>query len=283
MTELRQRMIQDLRIRNYSPRTIRTYIYCVAKFAKHFGRSPEHLGPKQIREYQRHMVETKKTSWTTFNQTVCALRFLYRVTLGRSNMVEHIPFPRQEKRLPVVLSIEEVFRVLNEISNLKHRTVLMVMYATGLRLSEALALTIDDIDDQRALIRVEQGKGKKDRYVDLTPTLHQALRDYYAACRPKSLLFPGKIPGKPMHPTAIQKATHIARLKANISKPVKTHTMRHCFATHLLESGTNLRTIQVALGHASLSTTAVYLHIASRAKQTRMVPVDLLARSHGLN
>jgi site-specific recombinase XerD len=276
-------MIQDLRIRNYSPRTIDIYVRCVARFARYFGQSPSDLGPVQIREYQSYLVETKKASWTTYNQTVCALRFLYRNTLGREEVIEHIPFPKREKKLPVVLSVEEVFCLLDAVKNVKHRTVLMTMYAAGLRLSEALHLKIGDIDGSRGLICVRQGKGKKDRYVDLTPSLRRILRDYYTSYRPTNWLFPGKIPGRPMHPTAVQKAVGMARLRARLNKPVCTHTMRHCFATHLLEAGTNLRTIQVALGHGSLNTTSIYLHIASRTKQTRTVPVDLLARDHGPN
>ena len=276
MTKLRQRMIDDLRIRNYSPRTIETYTWCVARFAKHFGTSPAQLGPEHIRTYQLFLVETKRTSWTLFNQTVCALRFLYKVTLGRAELVEHIPYPKQEKKLPVVLSRDELARFFDAIANLKHRTILMTMYAAGLRLSEVLGLRLSDIDSDRMLVRVQQGKGKKDRYVPLPTTLLGQLRDYWQSYRPKSWLFPGGRPDRPLSPCSVQRASGRARLKARLAKPVTTHTMRHCFATHLLEAGTDLRTIQLLLGHGSLNTTAVYLHVATNALQSSERAPDLL-------
>ena len=276
MTKLRQRMIDDLRIRNYSPRTIKTYTWCVARFAKHFGKSPAQLGREHIREYQIFLVQTKHASWTLFNQTVCALRFFYKVTLDRAELIEHIPFPKQEKKLPVVLSRDELARFIDAIANLKHRTILMTMYAAGLRLSEALGLRLSDIDSDRMLVRVQQGKGKKDRYVPLTTTLLGRLRDYWQHYRPKAWLFPGKTPDRPLSPCSVQRASAHARLKAHIAKPVTTHTMRHCFATHLLEAGTDLRTIQLLLGHGSLNTTAVYLHVATNALQSTERTPDLL-------
>ena len=279
MTKLRQRMIDDLRIRNYSPRTIETYTRCVAGFAKHFGTSPSQLGPDHIRTYQVFLVETKRTSWTLFNQTVCALRFLYKVTLGRPELIEHIPYPKQEKRLPVVLSREELARFFDAIPNRKHRTILMTMYAVGLRVSEALALRVTDIDSDRMLVRVQQGKGKKDRYVPLPATLLGHLRAYWQADRPTTWLFPGSRPDRPLLPCSVQRASARARQKARLTKPATTHTMRHCFATHLLEAGTDLRTIQVQLGHGSLNTTAVYLHVATSALQATEGTPDLLRRA----
>ncbi|MDX1429200.1 MAG: site-specific integrase [Rhodothermales bacterium] len=278
MSVLRKRMIEDLRLRNYSPRTVETYTRHVAAFARHFGRSPDRLGSEHIRSYQSDLVERKKVSWSTFNQAVCALRFFYGVTLGRKGLIEQIPFPRHEKKLPVVLSVAEVFRLLDSIGNLKHRTVLMTMYGAGLRLSEALGLRLPDVDGTRRQLRVRSGKGRKDRYVDMSEGLLQALRKYWREQRPKQWLFPGRHPDRPMHPTAIQKTVVLARLRAGIKKPVHTHTLRHCFATHLLEAGTSLRVIQQALGHSSLATTAIYLHVASRAAQSRTGVVDLLRR-----
>jgi integrase/recombinase XerD len=192
MTPLRKRMIQDLRLRNYSPKTIEAYTHCVAAFANHFGKPPQHLGPPHIRQYQIFLVEEKKVAWGTFNQIVCALRFLYRVTLGKKDIIEQIPFPRKEKRLPVVLSTTELGAFFNAVGNLKCRTALMTMYAAGLRLSEALTLRISDIDSDRNVIRVRQGKGKRDRYVLLSPTLLSHLRQYRKAYKPKSWLFPGR-------------------------------------------------------------------------------------------
>jgi site-specific recombinase XerD len=276
MTKLRQRMTEDLRIRNYSARTIDIYTRHVAAFAKHFNRSPDQLGTEQIREYQTYLAETKKASWTKYNQTVCALRFLYNITLSRPQLIEHIPFPRQERKLPVVLSRKELDRFFNAVDNLKHRTVLMTMYAAGLRISEALALRVGDVDGNRMTIFVRQGKGKKDRYTILSPTLLSHLREYWKISRPSRWLFPGGTPDRPLSPCAIQRASGRARLKARINKPVKTHTMRHCFATHLLEAGTDLRTIQLLLGHADLATTAVYLHVATAALQSTNRTPDLL-------
>ncbi|MFQ5703054.1 MAG: tyrosine-type recombinase/integrase [Gemmatimonadales bacterium] len=245
MTKLRQRMIDDLRIRNYSPRTIETYTRCVAGFAKHFRRSPQQLGPEHIREYQIFLVQTKHASWSLFSQMVCALRFLYKVTLGRAELIEHIPFPKQQKELPVVLSHNELARFFDAIANLKHRTILMTLYAEGLRLSEALGL----------LVSRQRPHGR---------TCASGQRRA------------GKTPDRPLSPTAVQRASIHARLKARLSKPVKTHTMRHRFDTHLLEAGTDLRTIQLLLGHARITTTTVYLHVATSALQLTEHPLDLL-------
>jgi site-specific recombinase XerD len=263
MTPLRQRMIADLRIRNYSPRTIDCYTQCVAAFARHFGQSPAVLGPEQIRAYQTYLVETKGVSWSAFNQAVCALRFCYGTTLRRPEVITHIPFPRQPKRLPVVLSRTELTRFFAAIPNVKHRTVLMTMYAAGLRLVEALHLRVTDVDSARPCLRIAQGKGQQDRYTLLPPTLLHQLRTYWTATRPASpWLFPGQTTTRPLTPTGIQRQCGPAARRAGVPKRVTTHTMRHCFATHLLEAGTDLRTIQQLLGHRSLQTTAVYLHVA---------------------
>ena len=263
MTSLRQSMIEDLEIRNYAPGTIQLYVHCVASFAKYFGRSPQLLGREQIREYQRHLVHDKRVSWSVFNQTVCALRFFYRITLGRDWMIEHIPFPRQEKKLPVLLSPAEVGAVFSAIDNIKHRTILQTMYGAGLRLSEAVRLAVDDVDSQRCALRIRQAKGHKDRCAFLPTTLLQILREYWKIGRPTPWLFPGQPDSQPISTTTIQKAFRKAVRKAHLSKPVTTHTMRHCFASHLLEVGVDLRTIQMLLGHRSLRTTGRYLHVAN--------------------
>ena len=276
MTSLRQRMIDDMRIRNFSPRTIETYVHCVASFASHVGRSPDLLGPEHIREYQRYLVEEKKASWALFNQSVCALRFLYRVTLRRDWMIEHIPFPRREKRLPVVLSPEELASFFAAIANRKHRATLQTMYGAGLRLAEALGLRVRDIDGHRSVLRISQGKGKKDRFVPLSATLLEILRGYWRAYKPTSWLFPGIRPERQLSPTSIQRACRPASMSAGLSKPVTTHTMRHCFATHMLEAGVDLRTIQLLLGHGSLSTTSIYLHVATNDLGSPRGPLDLL-------
>ena len=278
MTPLRQRMIEDLKIRNYAPRTLGTYVDRVADFARYFGKSPELLGPPHIRQYQVHLLEEVGSSWSVFNQSVCALRFLYQTTLGKDWAIKHIPFPKCPKRLPVVLSVQEVGNLLDAVTDLKHRTELEVMYAAGLRIAEATHLRVPDIDSQRMVLRIEQGKGRKDRYVSLSPTLLGRLRAYWKAYRPdpEGWLFPGKKPQCPVSPGSIRRALSLAKQKAGIKKAVRSHTLRHSFATHLLEAGVDLRTIQILLGHRSLNTTAVYLHVATKSLQKTGESNDLL-------
>jgi integrase/recombinase XerD len=275
MTPLRQRMLEDLQVRNFSPTTQRSYIYAVAQFARHFGKSPELLGPEDIRAYQRHLL-SKQVAWSTFNVSVCALRFLYRVTLGKDWVVQHIPYPRQPRKLPTILSLAEVQQFLEAIPNLKHRAALMTAYAAGLRVSEVVALKLTDIDSQRMVIRVEQGKGCKDRYVMLSPRLLTLLRAYWKVVRPKAWLFPGCPPDHHLSVRTLQAACHHAWQNSGLAKPVTTHSLRHCFATHLLEKGTDLRNIQLLLGHRGLSTTARYLNVATSSVCSTSSPFDLL-------
>jgi len=277
MTSLRKRMIEDLEIRNYSQRTVQTYVAQVAHFAKFFGKSPELLGPDHIRSYQLYLIKEKKVSWSLVNQTVCALRFLYRVTLPKNWSVKHIPYAKKPKKLPLILSHEELARFFNHVHHPKYRTATMIMYAAGLRLSETLHLLVSDIDSQRMMIHVSQGKGNKDRYAPLSTSLLLHLKAYWKKYKPQEYLFPGKEPKNPLTPSAVQKACVEARKLAGLSKPVSAHTLRHCFATHLLEAGTDLRTIQVILGHKSLSTTSIYLHVTANAPQLTDQAKDLLA------
>ena len=226
------------------------------------------------------MVEEKKPSWTFFNQSVCALRFLYKKTLKKDWPVEHIPFPKKEKRLPEVLSVEEVSKLFLCVRTVKSRTILQTMYGAGLRLMEALSLKPSDIDSSRMVIHVRQGKGRQDRYVTLSPSLLETLREYYREYRPEGeWLFPNRDRTGTTDPTSIQRACRNAARKAGLVKRVTTHTMRHSFATSLLEEGTNLRRIQFLLGHGSLNTTALYLHIAVgvNARPSGDDMVDLLA------
>ncbi|MEW6073845.1 MAG: site-specific integrase [Planctomycetota bacterium] len=274
-------MSEDLRVRDYSPRTLDTYVRCVAAFAKHFGRSPCELGAAHVRAWQVHLVEEKKASASAMNQHAAALRFLYSVTLGRKFPVEQIPYARHGRRPPGVPSPADLGAFFAAVANLKHRTVLFTLYGAGLRLSEALSLRVDDIDGQRGLIRVRSGKGDKDRYTILSPTLREALRVYWRAYRPTGWLFPGKTPGKPLTAHSIQKVCVRARLSARIEKPISAHSLRHGFATHLLESGTDLRTIQHLLGHGSLNTTSIYLHVAVAALSRSGRTSDLLAGVSG--
>ncbi len=281
MSILRQRMIEDLRVRNYSERTVETYVTRVAKFARHFGKSPDLLGPEEIRLYQLHLLETRPGSWSVFNQTVCALRFLYGVCLRREWTFQQIPFPKQQRKLPVVLSRVEVARLLVAVPNVKHRTVLETIHAAGLRLSEALHLRAEDVDSQRMALRVRLGKGGKDRYAPLSGTLLGRLREYWKQCRPSGWLFPGREGGSPLTHSSVQRVCKRAALRAGLSKRVSPHTLRHSFATHLLEAGTDLKTIQVLLGHRSLNTTSVYLHVAVQAPGGKPGAIDLLATVPG--
>jgi site-specific recombinase XerD len=268
-------MVDDMRIRNFSPHTIDSYIRAVAQFARHFGRSPERLGIEEVRDYQIFLIDRKKVSWGTFNVTVCALNFFYKTTLRRDWTGSQIPFPRKEKRLPVVLSPGEIAAFFAAIENLKHWMIFTLMYATGLRISEALNLLPTDLDSKRMVVRVRQGKGKKDRYVTLFEGLLGSLRQYWKAYRPKTWLFPGAIARQPLNRSSVERLCPVFCERAGIKKPVTPHTMRHSFATHLLEAGTDLRTIQLLLGHRSLNTTAVYLHVATRAPQVTSKLTDL--------
>jgi len=276
MTPLRQRMLEDLRVRNYSPRTQATYIQHVARFAAYFGKSPDELTKEDIRSYLVHLVQAKRVSWSWFNQAVCALRFLYRVTLDRGDIVPHIPYPRTSKKLPTVLSAEEVARLLGAVRNPKHRAVLSTIYAAGLRISEALALKVSAIDSERMVITVRQGKGRKDRTVMLSPQLLEMLRSYARQARPRDWLFPGRRGGQPLHATAVQRACAEARATAGLGKHATVHTLRHSFATHLLEGGTDLRLIQTLLGHRSIKTTAIYTHVSAQRLQDTPSPFDRL-------
>jgi integrase/recombinase XerD len=276
MTPLRRRMIDDMTLRNLAPRTIQAYVERVADFARHFGASPEHLGPDQIRAYLLHLAQERRVSWSHFNQTRSALRFLYRVTLARDWVVEGVVCPKQPRKLPVVLSLDEVTQFFAAIDNLKHRAILMTAYAAGLRVSEVVGLRCDDIDSRRMVIRLRQAKGRKDRYVMLSPRLLTLLRSYWKAVRPKDYLFPGRDPDRPIAPRTVQLVCQTALSVSGLKKRVSPHTLRHSFATHLLEGGTDLRTIQILLGHRSLNSTARYTHVATATLRSTRSPFDRL-------
>ncbi len=280
MTILRQRMIDDLKLRNYSPRTIETYVRCVIGFAKFHGRSPDVLGAEDVRRYQLHLLDAG-TSWSRFNQTVCALKFLYRVTLKVGWSVEQIPYGRKPRSLPVVLSQEEVVRLIEAVPQIVHRMALLTAYAAGLRITETVALRAEHIDSARMLIHVEQGKGQKPRLLPLSEVLLRRLRTYWRDQRPKvpgsPWLFPSANPTRPIHVTTIEKACQRARVTAGLSKHATPHTLRHCFATHTLEAGVDLRTVQALLGHANLSTTAIYTHVQRKLVTATRSPLDAIA------
>ena len=275
MTPLRRRMIEDMQVRNLSPVTQRCYLHAVAKFARHFNRSPDRLGLADIRTYQIHLTVTG-ISWAGFNVAVCALRFFYGTTLGRTAIVERIPYARKRRQLPVILSAEEVVRFFAAVPNLKHRVALMTAYAAGLRVSEVMRLKLADIDSSRMLIRVDQGKGGRDRYIMLSPQLLVVLRAYWRETRPVHWLFPGQDESRPLDPSVLQWACRKARAAASLGKPVTVHTLRHSFATHLLEAGTDIRIIQVLLGHRDLSTTARYTQVAATTIGNTASPFDRL-------
>ncbi len=277
MSPLRRRMIEDMQIRNLSAHTQRAYVEQVVRFARYFRRSPEHLGPSEIRTYLLHLTQERHLAASSLIVTVSALRFFYTVTLKRPWAVEDdIPTSRKAKKLPIVLSQDEVARFLGAVDNLKHRVLLTVCYATGLRISEAVRLKPAAIDSKRMVIRVEQGKGRKDRYVMLPPKLLNILRDYWKRAHPGEWLFPGREPGQPVSPLTIDRTCREVRLLFGIDKPVAPQSLRHSFAVHLLEAGTDLRTIQLLLGHRNLSTTAQYLMIATSTVCATTSPLESL-------
>ncbi len=278
MTPLRRRMLEDMGIRNFTDNTQLSYLQQVSSFAKYFRCSPEKLGPEQIRAYQVYVTEERKLAPGSRSIIAAALRFLYKVTLKREWVEEVIPLPKTPFKLPVILSCEEIAHFLESIVSLKHRTILMTCYAAGLRITEATRLKITDIDSQRMMIRVEQGKNQKDRYVMLSPKLLEILRAYWTAARPKGWLFPGDMPGQPITRGAVEDACKKALRVSGIKKPITPHSLRHAFATHLLESGTDVRKIQLLMGHRSLASTARYLKVATTSVCATTSPFDLLPR-----
>lgn len=275
MSPLRRRMIEDMTIRNLSPATQQSYIYAVSKFSRFFGRSPDKLGLEDVRAFQVHLVSTG-ISWSGLNQIVCALRFFYGVTLRQDAVPEAIPHAREPRTLPVILSADEVVRFLEAVPSLKARTALTTAYAAGLRASEAVALKVANIDSRRRVIRVEHGKGGKDRYVMLSPQLLSILRRYWRLVRPRTWLFPGRSADRPINVQVLHGACRSAAAAAGLSKRVTVHTLRHSFATHLLESGTDVRIIQALLGHSSLSTTGRYTQVATSTIGRTVSPLDKL-------
>ncbi|MGE5269984.1 MAG: tyrosine-type recombinase/integrase [Thiohalocapsa sp.] len=269
-------MIEDMTIRNLSPATQRSYIHAVARFSDYFGRSPAKLTLDDVRTYQVHLASTG-VAWGSLNQVVCALRFFYGVTLDQATIPERIPYAREPRKLPTVLSAEEVVRFLEAVSSLKARVALTTAYAAGLRVSEVAALKVADIESDRMVMRIENGKGGKQRYVMLSAPLLGVLRSYWRLTKPSPYLFPGRTPDKPIEPTVLHAACRSAAAAAGIDKRVSVHVLRHSFATHLLESGTDIRIIQVLLGHENLSTTARYTRVSTGLIAATASPLDRLS------
>ena len=271
MTRLRQMMLDELQRRNYSPNTVRTYIHAIEDFARYFGRSPYRLGPEDIRQYQVHLFRERKLSAGTVEGRTAALRFFFVKTLKRPYIHDQIPFPKRQRPLPTVLSQDEVARLIDSAQSLMHRAMLITLYGTGVRRAELCQLKVADVDSKRMVIRVRDGKGGRDRDVLLSDKLLETLREYWRWMKPKTYLFPGTVKNwradVPITTKVVWTAVNEARKRAGIEKRITPHTLRHSFATHMLEAGADLRTIQVLLGHAELADTAVYLHLSRRHLQ----------------
>jgi site-specific recombinase XerD len=269
-------MDEDLIVRGMADKTRKAYLGAVRGLARFYRRSPDQISDEEVQRYLLHLIRDRKCAWSTCNIAVQGLRFLYHTTLKRDRTTFTIPAPRQPSKLPAILSREDVQQLIAHAANLTHRTMLLTAYAAGLRLSEVIHLRVQDIDATRMMIRVEQGKGRKDRYTVLSAPLRDALRAYWKVARPRGWLFPARRGDRPLDPSSLQKAYQLAKRRAGILKPGGIHALRHAFATHLLEAGTDLHTIQRLLGHSSLTTTSRYWHLTHASLTTQAARLDLL-------
>jgi integrase/recombinase XerD len=276
MGALYDQMKMDLELKNFSPKTVTCYLTCMVNFVRHYGRSPMEMGEEEIRKYLHYLIHEKKASQSIINQAYSAMKFFYETTLGRVWNATRIPRSKIRKKLPLVLSMQEVQSLLDSVENLKHRAILTTIYSGGLRLGEAIKLKPSDIDGERMTILVQQGKGNKDRYTVLGEKTLELLRLYYKAYRPGEWLFPSKDPAQPLSGSSVQKVFKKALHRAGIRKKASVHTLRHSFATHLLESGTDMYHIQRLLGHTTAKTTSLYLHITGKDLAKVKSPIDLL-------
>ena len=279
MTVLRKRMLEELQRRNYSPETIRLYLFAVKDFAGYFGQHPDKLGPEHLRQYQLHLLNERKLAVGSVIARTSALRFFFIKVLRRPQREIDLVYPKRQDRLPVILSEEEVARLIESATTSYHRVILMTLYGTGLRREELCRLKVIDIDSQRMVVHVRQGKGNKDRDVTLSPRLLEVLRDYWKWRKPKTYLFPSlyrKQPEQPIDSKTVWYAVREAARRAGIKKKVSPHLLRHSWATHLLERGTDLKTIQVLLGHVDLEATTIYLHLSQRHMQGVNNPIEAL-------
>jgi site-specific recombinase XerD len=271
-------MLEELQRRNYSQTTVNTYLKVVEDFARHFHRPPDELGKEQIRAYQVHLFQERKLGVRTVGLHTAALRFFFCKTLKRMYPVEEVPYPRAPRRLPIILTREEAIRLIDSASNLFHRAMLITMYSTGMRRAELCRLKVEDIDSTRMLIHIRQGKGGKDRDVPLSPKVLETLREYWRWMKPKTYMFPGTINGsradKPITPKVLWEACREAAQRAGITKAVRPHLLRHSFATHLVEGGADLPTVQALLGHTDLKPTSIYLHLSERHIKAAGTPLD---------
>jgi integrase/recombinase XerD len=275
MTELREKMIKAMELRNFAPRTQTAYLAAVANLSKHYMRSPEQIPQDEIEDYLLYLKKDRKLSYSTRNQVISGLKFFFNETIKNPDMHLELPRKKTPVKLPEVLSVDEVNRVINAPSNIKHRAILMTAYSAGLRVGEVVSLKLRHIISARMLILVEDGKGVKDRYTILSEKLLENLRSYWRSYRPTKWLFPSVDPEKHISRSTAQRLFTSAKRKAGISKGRGIHTLRHCFATHLLEAGYDISTIQKLLGHRHLSTTQVYLHVSKKAISAVKSPLDI--------
>lgn len=283
MTHCRRIMLEELQRRNFSPTTIRSYLYAVERFARHFKCRPDRLNHTHLRSYQAYLLRTGQLQPKTVRLHVSALRFFFVKTLRRRYLLDDTPYPKAPQRLPSILSGEEMARLIEAADGLYHRTMVMMLYSTGMRSAELLQLQVADIDSRRMLIHIRQGKGGRARYVPLSPTLLATLRVYYRWMRPQTWLFPGTVHNwradKPITKRVLWDAVVIAAKRAGLRRRVSPHLIRHSYATHLLERGADLRTIQLLLGHVNIRHTALYLHLSQRHLQAVANPLDALTIS----
>jgi site-specific recombinase XerD len=269
-------MEQDLVLHGRAERTRESYLHWVSELARYYRRAPDQLTDGEVQQYLLHLIQERKLAWSSCRQAVCALRFFYEVTLGRPRATFRVPLPKGAQKLPEILSREEVARLLSATTTLKHRVLLMTTYAGGLRVSEVVHLRVSDIDSERMLIRVEQGKGRKDRYTLLSRRLLEELRRYVRIYRPTAWLFPQRRNPAPMDAASALRIYHLAKAHAGIRKAGGIHALRHAFATHLIESGTDLATLQTLLGHSCIKTTMRYVHLSRQQATERVSPLDQL-------
>jgi integrase/recombinase XerD len=278
VTHLRTIMLEELQRRNFSQTTVKTYLKIVEDFARHFHRPPDQLGKEHIRGYQVYLLQERKLGVRTVALHTAALRFFFCKTLKRGYPVEEVPYPRTPRRLPIILTREEAIRMIDSASNLFHRAMLITMYSTGMRRAELCNLKVEDIDSTRMIIHIRQGKRGKDRDVPLSPKVLETLREYWRWMKPKTYLFPGTIKGsradKPITHKVLWEAVREAAERAGITKAVRPHLLRHSFATHLVEGGADLPTVQALLGHADLKPTSIYLHLSERHIKAAGTPLD---------